>query len=86
MSDLQHDRPIHRVNGHVEGLVRQRDSPHARAGADIQHADRRGGIGNTQVFSKNLRRLVTQREETLDKFGKELLALPLLVPRNGRPA
>ena len=26
---LQHRRPIHRANGHVRGLVRQRNSPHA---------------------------------------------------------
>ena len=83
---LQHRRPVHRVHGHVRRLVRQRDSPYSRAGADIEHTRRRLGPRYAQMLTQNLRRLVTQWENALDKLGKELLPLPCwLAATAGRP-
>jgi len=83
---LQHRRPVHRAHDHTRGQMRERDSPHSRSGADIQHTDGRYRAGNAQMFAQNLRRLVTQRKEALDELGKELLPFCLLVGRHVRPA
>ena len=62
--------------------MRQSNPPHTGTGADIQHADRRIGLGDAQMFAQNLRCLVAQREQSLDKLGEKLLARSLAVRRD----
>src|SRR5258708_15275486 len=78
---LEHFGPVHRKNLYVRGLLRQRDSPHARPRADVQNAGRGNQLRNLQMVSQRLCRPITHWEDSLHQFSEEFRAPILLVDR-----